>query len=89
MRAGNISTNTRKDGITMEEIKKEERLHRDCEPHDAEHCDINDHNNLSPADDDCGHTVPGPGPGEGKPKYEGGAPIWQNQDPDHGPGVTE
>lgn len=73
----------------MEEIKKEERLHRDCDPHDAEHCDINDHNNLSPADDDCGHTVPGPGPGEGKPKYEGGAPIWQNQDPEHGPGVTE
>ena len=73
----------------MEEIKKEERLHRDCEQHDADHCDINDHDNLAPAEDDCGHTVSGPGPGEGKGRYEGGAPIWQNQDPEHCPGTAK
>ena len=78
----------------MKEIEKNEKLHRDCESHDAEHCDINDHNNLEPGADDCGHTVFGPGPGEGKPRYEGWAPFYagqpihdMDQDPEHGPGV--
>ena len=65
--------------------EEKERFHRDCEPHDAEHCDINTHNNLAPGLDDCGHTVPGPGPGEGMPKVQGGPPIWQGQQPDAGP----
>lgn len=37
---------------------EEKKLHRDCEEHTAENCDINDHDNLDPALDDCGHTVP-------------------------------
>lgn len=64
--------------------EKKERFHRDCEPHDVEHCDINAHDNLEPGLDDCGHTVPGPGPGEGMPKAEGGT-YWQHQDPGDGP----
>lgn len=79
----------------MSEIK--EKYHRNCEPHDAEHCDINKHNNLEPGLDDCGHTV-NSGPGMGVPAYEGngetitvGAPkpssANDDQDPTHGPGV--
>lgn len=42
--------------------KEKDRLHRDCEPHDAAHCDINTHGNLEPSVDDCGHRVEsGPG----------------------------
>lgn len=41
---------------------KNEKLHRNCEMHDAEHCDINDHDNLNPEFDDCGHRVGGDGP---------------------------
>ena len=65
----------------MEENKKniEETINRDCPPHDAAHCDINEHHNLEPGADDCGHTGPGPGPGEDMPKYEGGAPIYSSQ----------
>ena len=37
------------------EMNIQEPLHRNCAPHDAAHCDINDHHNLSPEDDDCGH----------------------------------
>ena len=32
--------------------KENERFHRGCEPHDAEHCDINTHGNLKPGLDD-------------------------------------
>lgn len=72
----------------MEEnkIMKEEPLHRDCPKHTAENCDINEHHNLEPVLDDCGHRVES-GPGKDKPKVEGGAPIWQHQDPNKGPGV--
>lgn len=72
----------------MEENKKniEEPLHRDCPPHDAEHCDVNEHHNLEPGADDCGHYV-NSGPGVGMPKVEGGDPIWQHQQPDKGPGI--
>ncbi len=39
-----------------------EKLHRNCEKHTAENCDINTHGNLEPVTDDCGHYVPeGPG----------------------------
>ena len=39
-----------------------EKMHRDCESHDAEHCDINEHHNNAKNGfdaelDDCGHTV--------------------------------
>lgn len=49
-----------------------EKMHRDCEPHDAEHCDINDHHNnakngFDAEADDCGHTVHS-GPVVGIPK---------------------
>lgn len=78
----------------------EEKLHRDCEPHDAAHCDINDHHNLEPVTDDCGHYV-NSGPGVGVPAG-GGHPVNgtidagttpdsarhnHDQDPKHGPGV--
>ncbi len=55
--------------------KKEERLHRDCESHDAAHCDINDHGNLDPGRDACGHYIKS-GPG-----------YQQDQDSQGGPGV--
>ena len=46
----------------MKNMNEKEKLHRDCEPHDAAHCDINDHHNLEPGKDDCGHYVnSGPG----------------------------
>lgn len=39
-----------------------EKLHRDCEEHTAENCDINTHSNLKQGADDCGHRVEaGPG----------------------------
>lgn len=39
-----------------------EKLHRDCEQHTTENCDINTHSNLDPVADDCGHRVEaGPG----------------------------
>ena len=42
------------------------KLHRNCEEHDAEQCDINDHDNLVPGKDDCGHYVnAGPGTAKG------------------------
>lgn len=41
---------------------KEKRLHRDCDPHTTENCDINDHGDLEPGADDCGHYVDGTGP---------------------------
>ena len=49
-----------------------EKMHRDCESHDAEHCDINEHHNNAKNGfdaelDDCGHTVHS-GPGVGIPK---------------------
>ena len=72
-----------------------ERYHRNCDPHDAANCDINDHDNLDPALDDCGHTVDGPGPGKNLPKADGhGGVIHSNiphhnadQEPEKGPGV--
>lgn len=76
-------------------MSKKKRFHRDCEPHDAAHCDINDHDNLVPGRDDCGHYVPsGPGyqmdqdaamPGPGNPGTE--PPHSADQDPGDGPGV--
>ena len=86
--------------LMEKEMNIQEPLHRDCAPHDAAHCDINDHHNLSPADDDCGHYV-NSGPGVGKPAG-GGHPANgvidagttpdsarhnHDQDPEHGPGV--
>ena len=44
-------------------MEEEKKLHRDCDPHDAGHCDINTQGNLEPGLDDCGHRVEGPGPG--------------------------
>ena len=54
------------------EMNTKEPLHRDCAPHDAAHCDINDHHNnakngFDAEADDCGHTVQS-GPGVGIPK---------------------
>lgn len=79
----------------MNEIK-EEKYHRDCEEHDAEHCDINEHHNLDPELDDCGHTVL-EGPGVGVPAYDGEEGVVEagfkpdsandDQDPQHGPGI--
>lgn len=60
-------------------MENKEKFHRDCEPHNAKDCDINEHHNLVPGLDDCGHTVEGDGPGEDMPKYEGGAPIYSSQ----------
>lgn len=83
--------------------KNEERLHRDCEPHDVAHCDINTHNNLEPGVDDCGHRVDG-GPGtldipdlntyetdsNGRKFIVAGQPEHNlDQNPEHGPGVTK
>ena len=80
--------------------KKEERLHRNCEPHDAANCDINTHNNLDPGRDDCGHYIKdgpgyqqdidgqyGPATGIPAPGNPGGPTHDTDQDPDHGPGV--
>lgn len=44
------------------EMNIQEPLHQNCAPHDAAHCDINDHHNNSKNGfdaeaDDCGHTV--------------------------------
>ncbi len=37
-------------------------LHRNCDDHTAENCDINTHAKLDPRADDCGHYVnSGPG----------------------------
>lgn len=49
-----------------------EKMHRDCEPHDAEHCDINEHHNnakngFDAEADDCGHTVQSGPKGGGHP----------------------
>lgn len=75
---------------------EEKKLHRDCAPHTAAECDINDHDNLDPGLDDCGHTVSA-GPGVGMPPVEPRpfdapdptAPGHNgDQDPDHGPGVA-
>lgn len=51
-------------------MNNKHEYHRDCEDHTASTCDINDHNNLDPEFDDCGHTV-SKGPGVGIPKYAG------------------
>lgn len=73
-------------------------LHRDCEPHTAENCDINSHSNLDPSMDDCGHYV-NEGPGvqkvgdlniyetvNGKKAIVAGGPKHNlNQDVAHGP----
>ena len=38
------------------------KMHRDCDVHEAVNCDINDHKNLEPGLDDCGHRIEaGPG----------------------------
>ena len=75
------------------EVKK---LHRDCEAHSAENCDINDHDNLEPRTDDCGHFIPdGPGINAGTPDPAPFCPpdpmapssINGDQDPAHGPGL--
>ena len=83
--------------MNMAEVKEVEKLHRDCDTHDAAHCDINEHHNLDPEFDDCGHTVK-EGPGVGMPKG-GGHPVNgvieayttpkanRDQDATHGPGV--
>lgn len=43
-------------------MKENEKLHRDCEQHTEENCDINRHHNLEPSKDECGHYVDeGPG----------------------------
>jgi hypothetical protein len=99
MGVSNILQKERK-RLMEKEMNIQEPLHRDCAPHDAAHCDINDHHNLSPADDDCGHYV-NSGPGVGKPAG-GGHPANgvinagttpdsarhnHDQDPEHGPGV--
>lgn len=81
---------------------KVEKMHRDCEPHDAAHCDVNDHHNnakngFDAVLDDCGHTV-NAGPGVGIVKGGGhavngvvdaGVTPSRNKDQDakHGPGV--
>ncbi len=76
-------------------------LHRDCDPHDAENCDINEHANLEPDADDCGHYVnSGPGAANipdlneytekaGEKVVIAGATPRHNldQDVEHGPGV--
>ena len=77
-----------------------EKFHRNCDPHDASHCDINNHHNLEPGADDCGHYV-NAGPGVGIPvggghaingvisagATPGSAKGNHDQDPKHGPGV--
>lgn len=78
-----------------------EKLHRDCKPHTVENCDINNHNNLEPGADDCGHRVES-GPGtlnvpdlntyetdvNGRRVIVAGQPDHNlDQDPEHGPGV--
>ena len=84
-------------------MKNEFPMHRDCAPHDAEHCCVNDHVNngktgFDVEKDDCGHYV-NAGPGVGIPKFKGHngtivagsgeAPssAKDDQDPKHGPGV--
>ncbi|MCC8128293.1 MAG: hypothetical protein LIO92_13035 [Clostridiales bacterium] len=82
-------------------MSEKNTLHRDCEPHDAENCDINEHSNLEPGADDCGHYV-AEGPGtkaaadlnEYTKKYgdkvviAGATPKHNlDQDVEHGPGV--
>lgn len=75
----------------------QEKLHRDCEVHDAEHCDINEHSNLEPGADDCGHYV-NSGPGVGPQKAVNMKPFCApdptapssangDQDATKGPGV--
>ena len=86
----------------MKEINKEEKLHRNCDPHDADHCDINDHSKLEPVVDDCGHYVKsgpgyqqdidsqyGPEVGLPAPGNPGGPKHDDDQNPEHGPGVPE
>lgn len=86
--------------MKKENMNTEKTLHRNCDPHDAAHCDINEHPNLEPVADDCGHYVAA-GPGVGKPA--GGAHPAdgtitagftpdsekgnRDQDPHHGPGA--
>lgn len=78
-----------------------EKHHRDCESHTATNCDLNDHRNLEPGADDCGHTVAA-GPGtlgvpdlntyetdaNGRTAIVAGQPEHNlDQDPTHGPGM--
>jgi len=87
----------KKERIFMNENNK--GLHRDCEPHDAAHCDINEHDNLEPGADDCGHRAePGPGAGPQKaadqrpfcaPDPTAPSSINGDQHPNQGPGVAK
>ena len=74
MDVSNILQKERKH-LMEKEMNIQEPLHRDCAPHDAAHCDINDHHNnakngFDAEADDCGHTVQS-GPGVGLPKGDG------------------
>jgi len=89
-------------------IKKEEdeamdennkKLHRDCDPHDATDCDINEHDGLEPGMDDCGHraeTGPGVGPQKAVdrrpfcgPDPTAPSSINGDQHPNQGPGARK
>lgn len=80
-----------------------EKLHRDCEQHTAENCDINTHSNLEPGADDCGHRAEA-GPGtlntpdlniyevdeNGRTVIVAGQPRHNlDQDVEHGPGIKK
>lgn len=78
-------------------MNETKRLHRDCDPHEAADCDINDHSRLEPGADDCGHRVES-GPGEPPqatvnrkpfcaPDPNAPSSINGDQDSEHGPGV--
>jgi len=78
-------------------MKEDKNLRRDCEDHDEADCDINEHDNLEPGADDCGHraeTGPGIGPQKAVDRRPFCGPdptapgsINGDQDPGNGPGV--
>jgi len=80
-------------------MKEDKNLHRDCEDHDEADCDINEHDNLEPGADDCGHraeTGPGIGPQKAVDRRpfcgpDPTAPSSANgeQHPSNGPGVAK
>lgn len=56
--------------------------HSKCKKHSIENCDINDHHDLKPDRDDCGHTVSA-GPGIGKPAYVGSHAVLTSNKVQH------
>lgn len=54
------------------------KMHRDCDVHEAVNCDINDHKNLEPGLDDCGHRI------EAGPGVQGGYKVDIARTNDHG-----